>query len=157
MEYGYALIMPAGFAEGVHTQMTKKLIYEGYESGLTTLLSVSDFTEVDLEKTLKLVNKRNINLKFKKFTSTDSAVVLFLQGENVIEKLTNMALECDIKDEKNASCIYVSKTSEEAKEDLCDYIGIEDFSAIESQLFADEEKGHIVSFNFKALTNTKTK
>jgi len=58
---------------------------------------------------------------------------------------------------KNASCIYTSKTETEAKEDLCDYIGLEDFSKIESELFSDEEKGNITSFNFKALMNTKTK
>jgi len=97
MEYGFALIMPAGFAEGVHTNMTKKLIEEGYNSGLATLISVSDFTEFDLEKVAKLVNKRNVNLRFKKFSSTDSAVVIFVQGENAISKLNDIVLKCDKK------------------------------------------------------------
>lgn len=157
MEYGYALIMPAGFVEGVHTKVTKKLIEEGYNFGITTLISVSDFTETDLDKTINLAKKRNFNLKFKKFETTDSSVAVFVQGENAINKLKDIVLECDIKDEKGATCIYVSNSNEQAKEDLCDYIGIEDFSKIESLLFADIEKGTVTSFNFRVLSDMKTK
>lgn len=157
MEYGFALIVPTGYTAGVHAKVIKKLIEEGYKSRMTSLISVSDFTEVDLEKTIMLAKKRDINLNLKKLTSIDSSVVIFVQGENATKILNNIALECDAKGENNVSCIYVSKSEAEAKIDLCEYVGVDDFTSIESQLFTDEERGNIVSFNFKALLNSRTK
>lgn len=161
-EYGYAIVTPYGYENGVHTKIVPQLIKAGYDSNLKTLISVYDFKEEEKEKLTSIISKRNIPLNLKKMTSVDTVTVILVRGVNANNILKDIVVKAQEEiskgnDDKTLLKVFVSNNEKEAIEDFCEYTSIDDFEKIESYLLESFSEKEIGSFNFKDLNSVKTK
>lgn len=150
LEYGFAVITK----KSIHSQIVVKLIEEGYVSGTVTLFNVYDFEKNSTDKLTNLCLKRKTNINLKAKETHDLITVLFVKGINVVNKLKQYAEESNDLD--NIPNVYVSNTQDEAIEDFCMYVGIDDFSKVEPILFENVEQPFIAC-NFNNLAKVKSK
>lgn len=150
LEYGFAVITK----KSIHSQIVVKLIEDGYVSGTTTLFNVCDFEKNNTDKITNLCLKRSVNINLKAKEVHDLITVLFVKGVDAVSKLKQY-----VEGDNNVDSIpsvYVSNSKEEAIEDFCMYVGIDDFSKVEQILFEDIDQPFIAC-NFNNLAKAKSK
>jgi len=164
MEYAYMLVTPKGCESNIHIKILKDLIKNGKELGLTTLTCVYDLTDKDINLLYEITKNNEFYAYLNKRSASKLIMPLFVKGIDAVKKIKQIAYKYNNtkgndldKSIRYLDNVYVSNNVNEAILDLCEYIGIEDFSTIEPMLFPILNC-EIDSFNFKALINeTKEK
>ncbi len=156
MEYGYALITPKG--SNMYMDIIKQLVKEGYENNLTSLINVCNIDLSDVQFFLEKTGNKVLCEQMRRTMSTNSIIPILVRGNNACQRLKRIASKFNSynsnfrtsKANRYMDNIYVSYNANEALEDFCEYMHVDDFAKIEDRLF-DKNAIGVYSCDFCAL------
>ena len=166
MEYGYLYVTPNGNQKGILNKVMRDIITFECVTDFTILVSIKDFSKADEDKLVEITKNQEFYNKFKKKFNLNCVGIFFIKGTNAISKLKEIAdkynenSKSQDKSIRYLDNVYVSNSSKEAIEDVCEYTNCEDFSILESvfdNIEFENKNKQIYSFNFKALSEAKNK
>ena len=155
MEYGYALITPKGNKDDIGLDFIKELMKEGIDHQLSSLIYIYDVDDDDIQ--LFLNNTQDV-LLCEQMKKNGIIIPIFVYGNNTCKVLKDIAIQYNnyqthfhcSKKNRYMDRVYVSYDENEAIEDFCEYMQVDDFDRIKDKLFAQNTNG-LYSYDFRAL------